>query len=842
MCVDGSDFHSKKAADIGTTIETYLGQCDGLLVLASKNARASTWVGEEVRWFLEHRPDAIRVALTEGGDPARAEEVLPQPLVDAGFHRRIAYDFRGAKRGHQQWRAVRDFEDERTRLAADLYGRPAGEISPIWFREQRRRSVNQLRASIAVAAVLLALLGVALYFFFTARAEARRAWRQSFISGTNLALRAWRDGSIDLARQTLDALVATEGQEDHRDFEWSHVHRRVTAERRRLFVEKMAFTTVDVSADGALLAGAGGLRGEVKEGGENPAHHVYVWSLPDGKPRFTLKGHSEEISSVAFSPTAPLLASSDEESVRIWDLRTGRLVHTIDLGASQLRFLPQGDGLVTLDFDRVAVFETQGWTERGSASVGGEAFTRALGTDGREIAVGVGQRAVFLDARTLKVLRTLDFEAEVGAIAFSPRNLVAIAAGSSIGLYRGGIALDPGLVSDETVGSLAFSRDGAILAIGAGDWQDLAGGRVIHLWDVARNGDRGELRGPPGRVFSMAMTPDGALVAAGEDETLRVWDLDRGSFLQGLRFNSTTPMWSLAFTRDPRTLIAAGGNGRVFFAPLDSSKPITALAAHTTRFDLAVATNGMIATAGADSVFVRQSRDAPSRLLVRAPNTLMTSLAFSPDDRVLAAGDCSGTIRFWDAPDFPTMTTRTQKACAAFLAWSPDSRLIASGGGDPANESSPKSVVIRDPKRSEPVAVLDGHQSWPHAAAFSPDGKLLVTGDWRGELIVWDTKRWKQKSVLRGHGDLVVGVLFSPSGKTILSASQDGTVRVWDGVTGQERAVLNDAGGQLFSLAMSADGSMIAASKETGEVILWLAEGATISRSRGVPASPAPSD
>ena len=90
ICVDGSDFHtgtgSGAGSEVKSTIESYLAKSKELLVLCSRNARKSTWVDQEIRWFLANRgPNSIRVALTEGEDLSKLDEVFPQAILETGL-------------------------------------------------------------------------------------------------------------------------------------------------------------------------------------------------------------------------------------------------------------------------------------------------------------------------------------------------------------------------------------------------------------------------------------------------------------------------------------------------------------------------------------------------------------------------------------------------------------------------------------------------------------------------------------------------------------------------------------------------------------------------------------
>ncbi len=208
ICVDGSDFQaakrSGKGREVGSTIDDYLAKSKELLVLSSRNAHKSKWVDQEIRWFLANRgPEAIRVAITEGENLSKLEEVFPPAIVEKALHKEIAYDLRGFnKHTRQKAQALRDFDDERTRLAADLYGKPASEIQPIWFREQRRQSRKRTRIFVVVTCVLLALLVGTIYFYLVADAERKRTLaesertrRQFYVASMNLAQRALNEGS-----------------------------------------------------------------------------------------------------------------------------------------------------------------------------------------------------------------------------------------------------------------------------------------------------------------------------------------------------------------------------------------------------------------------------------------------------------------------------------------------------------------------------------------------------------------------------------------------------------------------------------------------------------------------
>jgi WD40 repeat protein len=73
------------------------------------------------------------------------------------------------------------------------------------------------------------------------------------------------------------------------------------------------------------------------------------------------------------------------------------------------------------------------------------------------------------------------------------------------------------------------------------------------------------------------------------------------------------------------------------------------------------------------------------------------------------------------------------------------------------------------------------------SAAFSPDGKRIVTASLDGTARLWDGETGKQiGQALKGHAGSVNSAAFSPDGKRIVTASSDNTARLWDGETGKQ--------------------------------------------------------
>ena len=89
-------------------------------------------------------------------------------------------------------------------------------------------------------------------------------------------------------------------------------------------------------------------------------------------------------------------------------------------------------------------------------------------------------------------------------------------------------------------------------------------------------------------------------------------------------------------------------------------------------------------------------------------------------------------------------------------------------------------------RRDRPTdRVLVGHADLVTSAAFSPDGKRIVTASNDKTARLWDAATGRQIGALVGHNDAVLCAAFSPDGKRIVTASWDKTARLWDAETGR---------------------------------------------------------
>ena len=107
------------------------------------------------------------------------------------------------------------------------------------------------------------------------------------------------------------------------------------------------------------------------------------------------------------------------------------------------------------------------------------------------------------------------------------------------------------------------------------------------------------------------------------------------------------------------------------------------------------------------------------------------------------------------------------------------------------------------------------------SVAFSPDGKLLATGDANGRINLWQVTDGRQILVCKGHTHPVRAVTFNPQGNMFASGSEDQTVKLWNVNTGECFATMQGHSGQVWSVTFSPDGKILASGSDDQTVRQW---------------------
>jgi eukaryotic-like serine/threonine-protein kinase len=255
---------------------------------------------------------------------------------------------------------------------------------------------------------------------------------------------------------------------------------------------------------------------------------VKVWDTQTGKLVFTLKGHGDFVSSLAFSRDGKTLASaSRDRTTRIWDMSAGENQRTLKSGLRERGVValgPKGDLLATNEDDKtVTIWDLKSGKPTFALPAATESvLSLAFSSDGKYLACGSS------GARDkLKV-----WNVQTGQVAFTRQG--------------------------QNVFSVAFSPDGQYLA--SAGMED-----KVRVWNSKTGDESFVLQGHIGPIKSVTFSPDGKRIAtAGSDGTIRLWEAQRGFEtirLPALRERQAAA--AVAFSSDGQRLACAGLYGTV---------------------------------------------------------------------------------------------------------------------------------------------------------------------------------------------------------------------------------------------------------------------------------------
>lgn len=120
-----------------------------------------------------------------------------------------------------------------------------------------------------------------------------------------------------------------------------------------------------------------------------------------------------------------------------------------------------------------------------------------------------------------------------------------------------------------------------------------------------------------------------------------------------------------------------------------------------------------------------------------------------------------------------------------------------------------------------PYMTLKGHKDYVNSISFSPDGKLLASGGKDANVFLWDTTTGDIIKTLSGHGYDVNSVSFSPAGKILASASKDNTIIIWDVATGDKIKTINGSSYSINSVSFSSDGKTLTSRSDDETANVW---------------------
>ncbi len=196
----------------------------------------------------------------------------------------------------------------------------------------------------------------------------------------------------------------------------------------------------------------------------------------------------------------------------------------------------------------------------------------------------------------------------------------------------------------------------------------------------------------------------------------------------------------------------------------------------------------------------------------------VTALAFSPDGTQLAASGYY-EVTLWNV-ETGALVRRIGGLPERItsLAWHPKTKLIAVGGGTPAQWGT---VALIDPAADFQTRFLCDLPEMALSVAFNPDGTQLAAGSGDRTIRFFDVKNRRQTRVVRPHADWVQSIAYSADGAHLLSASRDRTVRVASTAAGEIEATYTGHETATLAAIFSRDGKTAFSVAQASPLHVW---------------------
>ncbi len=223
-----------------------------------------------------------------------------------------------------------------------------------------------------------------------------------------------------------------------------------------------------------------------------------------------------------------------------------------------------------------------------------------------------------------------------------------------------------------------------------------------------------------------------------------------------------------------------------------------------------------LATAGPSAAYLWDFATGTLRHRLQEHGAPVTTLAFSPDSRLLVTGTRFGDIGVWSSEEgLVRRIFAGHRNEITALRFSPDGQRILSSSAD--NSTALWSVDSGELLRR--VAVPG---SFVNDAVFTPDGTRFVTADGfpSNAVRLWDPESGLALRQFEGHEGAALALAFLPDGR-LATGGEDRTVRLWNLDTGELTRTLEGARGGVEHLAVVSDGPLLLAGSHDQRVLAW---------------------
>jgi WD40 repeat protein/serine/threonine protein kinase len=486
---------------------------------------------------------------------------------------------------------------------------------------------------------------------------------------------------------------------------------------------------------------------------------------------------------------------------------------------------------------------------RAPAGIEGGITSTAFSPDGRHIAAASGSVLRILDARSGEELRTMEGDAKLSQVAYSPdgRQLLAVGADNAVRLWDTATTVPPMVLAghDAAINAVMFSPDGSAVLTASND------GFAV-LWSAVTCKAVHRLDHEGFEVHSGAFSPDGRKVVTaaqlenvnwGRTAEIRIWNVSDGSQERAWSDGGGVDLVAVAFASGGHRILSSGHSDNLFLWDAMTRKQVAVLPAErwcvssdgrriVTTFSRGTytwdaMTGDLVAVLSesgygqpefsADGSIVVISRRKAVRVLDSSSGRLLAELMhpheevdwaqLSPDGALVLSRVKSGIARVWDLAAIETPPGWTGEIDETDVA----STQINTDGTRLLLPTSDGLVRLHDARDGSLLSVLRAQKGNIRGATFSPDGARFATASDTGVVDVQDSAGGEPIAQFKFRHATVPRLTFNKSGNRLLAVSDVEGAVLLDAGTGDVIQSIPDIKREWRSASFSADGDRLLA-------------------------------
>jgi WD40 repeat protein len=204
-----------------------------------------------------------------------------------------------------------------------------------------------------------------------------------------------------------------------------------------------------------------------------------------------------------------------------------------------------------------------------------------------------------------------------------------------------------------------------------------------------------------------------------------------------------------------------------------------------------------------------------------------SDVAFCPDGKWLATGGWFNKVKLWEVGNLTgkLLLDQRRQCPQTHVVFSPDGKWLASGGI--CRDRMHVFDVVTGKNKSTPVTWRGFNAEGVLAMAFTPDSKMLISVGRPNEIKRWDVASGENRDTQKTSKDLADALFdfpaaaFSPDTRILATSYGVHAITLWEVATGKAQATLKGHTTDVTCVAFSRDGKILASGSDDGKIKVW---------------------